>query len=71
MHTSRPAAKHRGARAAWDLLAKRDDGRKPKELCFTFSDYWIWLMEFEDGEFDEIEPCLVRDFLARKAQSST
>lgn len=68
LYTSRPPANCRGARAAWDLLAKRDDGRNPKELCYTFADYWVWVMEFDDGEFDEVEPCVVRSILARSCK---
>jgi hypothetical protein len=29
--------------------------RRPKEMTYRFMDYWVWVMEFENGEYEEWE----------------
>lgn len=29
--------------------------RTPRRMCYVFMDYWVWLMEFTNGDFEEID----------------
>jgi hypothetical protein len=29
--------------------------RTPKGMTFRFMDYWVWVMEFENGDYEEID----------------
>ena len=44
--------------------------RRPMTMARTFADYWIWLMEFDDGDFEEIECRFVLQKLAKASQSA-
>lgn len=33
--------------------------RTPKEMWRSHMDYWVWIMQFEDGEFEEIDAAVV------------
>jgi hypothetical protein len=39
--------------------------RKPLEMCRTFVGEWIWLMKFENGDFEELD-CQVMAWHARE-----
>ena len=73
-YTSRPPASCRGARKAWDLFAAYESDRlraKPPTadapartivgMVRTHMDYWVWVMEYSDGEYDEIDAIELRD----------
>lgn len=34
--------------------------RTPKEMTFKFMDYWVWVMEYENGDYDEIDAITLR-----------
>ena len=73
---SRPPASNKGARRAWDFFIKGealpvrrsrlrcDDlparNRTPKEMTYRFMDYWVWVMEFENGDYEEIDALELR-----------
>lgn len=57
-HTKRPPASNKGARCAWDYFVK-DESRVPKEMTYKFMDYWVWVMEFTDGDYEEIDGLVI------------
>jgi hypothetical protein len=59
IYVSRPPASCRGARRAWDYFTSNDD-RDPVSMWRAFLDYWVWVMEWEDGEFEEIDALELR-----------
>lgn len=75
LYTSRPPASARGARIAWDLFewSEKDKGtdRKIVGMWYAFMDYWVWVAEFEDGEFDEIDGLVISDRLNNPQKYST
>lgn len=40
-----------------DLPARK---RTPKEMTYRFMDYWVWVMQFENGEYEEIDALELR-----------
>ncbi len=68
-HHSRPRASNRGARRAWDYFAKPNwndktkefepETRTPKEMTYRFMDYWVWVMEYTNGDYDEIDGLVI------------
>lgn len=66
-HRTRPPASSRGARIAWDMFIKheslKENPRKIKSMWYAFMDYWVWVAEFDDGDFDEIDGLMVADRL--------
>lgn len=75
-HTKRPPASNRGARCAWDHLlspswnqktdAYDPETRTPKEMTYRFMDYWCWVMEYTNGDYEEVETLVIADILRRK-----
>jgi hypothetical protein len=64
VYATRPPANNKNARRAWDsfvsavgkeLPGSPAQGRAPKNRSYRFMDYWCWVMEFANGEFDEID----------------
>lgn len=41
----------------WDDKAKKrvPETRTPKEMTYRFMDYWVWVMEYTNGDYDEID----------------
>jgi hypothetical protein len=35
-------------------------GRVPKAMTYRFMDYWVWVMEFENGDYEEIDALTLR-----------
>lgn len=60
-YTSRPPARCKGARIAWDILINRDDNKTPESMWYVHMDYWVWVMKFTDGEYDEVDGLIVSD----------
>lgn len=68
-HHSRPSANNRGARRAWDYFNKANwndkikdfepETRTPKEMTYRFMDYWVWVMEYTNGDYDEIDGLVI------------
>lgn len=40
--------------------------RNPKEMTYKFMDYWVWVMEFENGDYEEIDGLVVAANSRRK-----
>jgi hypothetical protein len=59
MKTYYERPKRRGtARNAWDFLVG-DDGEIPIRMWRAFLSYWVWVMEYKDGSFHEVEPATI------------
>lgn len=75
-HKKRPSASNRGARHAWDyfLSPKLDQSaegylpetRTPKEMTYRFMDWWVWVMEFQNGDYEEIDGLVITSNSRRK-----
>jgi hypothetical protein len=50
---------------AWDVFTKRA-GKEPKQLWHTHLDYWVWVVEFADGETDDMEANAITYHVRRK-----
>lgn len=59
IYISRPPARCKGARMAWDILSRRDDGQTPETMWHCFLDYWVWVMKFTNGEYEEVDGLVV------------
>ncbi len=46
---------------------KNKEGRTPKELTYKYMDWWVWVMEFTNGEYDEIDGVVIASNV-RKAE---
>lgn len=60
-HTSRPAAKNKGARMAWDILCDFNADHTPESMWYAYLGYWVWVMKFDNGEYDEVDGLIVAD----------
>jgi hypothetical protein len=62
IYTSRPPARHKAARVAWDLFqrAYSDKHGVPVEMRYAFMDYWVWVAEFANGEYEDVDALTVR-----------
>lgn len=77
-HTKRPPASNRGARHAWDYFASDNwddkarifvpETRSPKEMTYRFMDYWVWVMEYENGDYEEIDGLVIAENSRRDMQ---
>lgn len=46
------------ARKAWDLITHSSvRTTNPVEMRLDFLSYWVWVMKFSDGRYEEIERC--------------
>lgn len=69
IHTKRPPANNPGARHAWDYFLKpnwndkakefQSETRTPMNMSYRFMDYWVWVMQYTDGSYDEIDGLVV------------
>lgn len=70
-HRKRPPSSNRGARHAWDYFAKANwndkikdfepETRTPKEMTYKFMDYWVWVMEYTNGDYEEIDGIVISE----------
>lgn len=68
-HHQRPRRQNRGARRAWDYFlapnwnqkinAFEPETRLPKEMTYRFMDYWVWVMEYTNGDYEEIDGLVI------------
>lgn len=46
------------ARKAWDHFSRfRVRTANPVEMRLAFLSYWVWVMEYSDGWYEEFERC--------------
>lgn len=79
-HVKRPSASNRGARHAWDYFLSpkwndktkdmEDETRSPKEMTYRFMDYWVWVMQYTNGDYEEIDGLVIADNV-RRAKNAT
>lgn len=60
-HTYTERPKPTVAHVAWEVLS-RSRGvctANPKSMWLTYMDYWVWVMQWSDGYYEDMERCEV------------